>query len=132
MFKMNTEDPMKFYYQRILGINPGECQRFGGSPDQFEIKADKNFTNLGPFLEGKVQVVAIDNFSTKEVHDQVVECIPLPARSFYRRLYVELNRFWGSITYEESVVGLADNLQVYNGYPNLINPELFAKNPNEE
>ena len=129
---MDTEDPMNFYYQNILRINPDQCQRFEGKANEFEIKIGKRFTLLGDFLEGKVQVVAIDTFSTKDFNDQIVECIPLPERNFYKRLYVELNRFWCSISHEGCAVGIIEKLQVYNGFPNLIDPEGFSKDPDEE
>ncbi len=129
--KLTPEESMKIFYQKVLSIDPDECQRISGDGNKLEITV-KGKMKLSDFIKQNSRVVTIDKVSTKEVHDKAIAASGMPEqmRQRFSPMFLEMFRTWGVVEYEERSIGLWDNLVMYNGLPKLVSPEEFIRDPN--
>ncbi len=136
--EINLEDPMKLFYKGLYNLDPDECILVPHPIGNLEIalNGQKRLPLEKDFLlaQAHLQMVAVDQFSTKEVNNEVIATMSASRRikRYFEQMYIELFRVWGVIDYEDKAVGILDQLNVHSGFPIEINPEDFAKNPQKE
>jgi hypothetical protein len=131
--QINAETSMDYFFRHMANIEPNDCVRIDGSPRQLEIVLAGQRMSLDEFIRKSARVVTIDQFSTRELNERFIKEAGMPSEvaERFRALYLEAYRFWGLVEHEAKPVGIADKLVVYNGFPNLVDPEEYARNPNE-
>jgi hypothetical protein len=131
--KINAETSMDYFFRHIANIEPNDCVRIEGSPKKLEIVLAGQRMPLDDFIRKSTRLVTLDNFSTRGLNERFIKELGMPTEiaEGFRALYLEALRIWGLVEHEAKPVGIVDKLVVYNGFPNLVDPEEYAKNPNE-
>lgn len=116
-------DPgMKIMYQKIFKVNPDECLPITGDMSRLEIKVDNKKISFEDFLNPRIRVVSLDNFSTQKLNEEAIKQSGMPEQvaENYKRFFVNIYRIWGLIEHEKKSVGIACRLKAWNGFPHLI------------
>jgi hypothetical protein len=127
---MSPDESMKFAYKTMYNIDPNECERIIGNLQKKLINLGTKKQTLVDFVNQHTRIVAIDNVSTKEANLKAMENLPENIRDRYKTFYLEMIRNWGVIEYESNNVGVIDRTLVYNGFPNYVDSNEFARDPN--
>jgi len=128
MTQLILDAPMKFFFKNINGIDPDECELLPLPLNGLEINVGK-LIPVTEFLKGKINLVTLDSFSTRESNEQSIAEAEIPeirARR-YRPLYVEYVRQYGVVEFETRKVGIADTARMYNGIPGFLDYEEFLQ-----
>lgn len=126
------EESMYMFYRKVLDIDPETCIPISGDLGKLEIQLREGMIPLKDFVQKSAKPVSIDHFSTKENADKIVDSMGIInkiTKPFYRGFYLELSRFWGVLNHLGKNVGMIDTASVYNGFPNLVDPNDLIADP---
>ncbi len=128
MAQIILDQGIKLFYKALERIDPDECELLENPLSELEIKAEGGKSVLD-FFKGKIRVVSIDTFSTREQNEASIKESGMPEEvaKRYRSLYVEYVRQYGVIELEKRKIGIADTVQMYNGFPEIIDVEEFLQ-----
>lgn len=128
MTQLILDECMKFFYNSIVGIDPDELTLLENPLSELEIRVGRG-QSLTDFLKGRIRVVTLDSFSTREQNEASIKEAGMPeeAAKFYEPFYVEYTRQYGVVELGRRKIGIADTVQMYNGFPGIIDMEEFLQ-----
>lgn len=130
---LEVDKQMSVFYKTMFNLDISELYPIKTPVKNLEININERRIPLLNFLKGKIRTVSLDNFSTRDLNEQAI--LESGMSEFQAEvcmnLYMELQRRWGVIEHDSKIIGIADALSIYNGFPNFADPEEFAKNPIE-
>ena len=118
---------MKAFYIMMYDLNPDNCIAVPkeltakNKIQSIELRIGNEFQAMLEFLKNSISAIpnVIDIFSTRKL----AESTP------FKQMYMELLVTYGVIKHQKNSIGTLEKVAVYNGFPDFIDSEEFAKDP---
>lgn len=128
---INMDEQMKIFYSMVHSLDTTQCVEVKKPLDSLELRLGLVVQGLDDFVNKNTKLVCFENYSSKDL---------LKAHSVTMKdKYVEFTRSYGIITHQfldnpemkSKAIGFIDSIYVYNGFPGVINSEMFAEDPKQ-
>ncbi len=118
-------------YKMVYDLDTTQCIEVTKPLKSLELRAGLPVQNLESFVYGNARPVCMEHYSSKDILKEHTASM--------KDKYVERSRFYGLIMHQFlnnpemklKAVGYIDTIQVYNGFPGIVDSKKFAEDPSQ-